>query len=257
MTRDKWNPLQYERFKSERAQPFHDLLALVRPEPNMRVADLGCGTGELTRRLHETLGARETVGIDTSEAMLEKSTEFAGSGVRFEQGNIAAFQPSEPYDLLFSNAALHWVPGHTELLARLSASLSERGQLAVQVPANDDHPSQSTAREVATEELFADALGGYVGQRPVLRPEEYSTLLYRLGFREQHVRLQVYGHLLASRQEVVEWVKGTTLTPYQERLRADLYDRFLARYRDVLLPRLEDTQPYYYTFKRILFWARR
>ncbi len=257
MTQDAWNPQQYERFKSERTQPFHDLLALVRPEPGMRVADLGCGTGELTRWLHETLGARETVGIDSSNAMLEKSTEFTGHGVRFEQGDIAAFQPSEPYDLLFSNAALQWVPGHSKLLARLSASLSERGQLAVQVPANDDHPSQATAREVAAEGVYADALGGYAGHRPVLRPEEYSTLLYKLGFRKQHVRLQVYGHLLASRQEVVEWVKGTTLTPYQERLPADLYDRFLAHYRDVLLPRLEDTQPYYYPFKRILFWAQR
>ncbi len=58
-----WNPEQYERFKTERAQPFHDLLALVEPRPGMRVVDLGCGTGELTRLMHEQLEAAETLGV--------------------------------------------------------------------------------------------------------------------------------------------------------------------------------------------------
>jgi trans-aconitate 2-methyltransferase len=71
------------------------------------------------------------------------------------------------------------------------------------------------------------------------------------------VRLQVYGHQLASRDEVVEWVKGTLLIDYQQRMPADLYDRFLQTYRARLLPRLADTRPYFYPFKRILFWARR
>ena len=87
--------------------------------------------------------------------------------------------------------------------------------------------------------------------------EEYATLLDSLGYRKQHVRLQVYGHHLASRAEVVEWVKGTLLIDYQQRMTAVLYDRFLQTYRARLLPRLTDTSPYFYPFKRILYWARR
>ncbi len=71
-----WFPEQYERFKSERKQPFLDLLALVEKHPRMRVVDLGCGTGELTRELHDTLGAEETLGIDNSETMLLKAGSF-------------------------------------------------------------------------------------------------------------------------------------------------------------------------------------
>src|ERR671917_284386 len=111
-----WNPEQYGRFHGERAQPFFDLLALVDPRPGMRVVDLGCGTGELTRELHRQLAARETIGIDNSPAMLAKSAPFAGDRLRFEPGDIGAFESEGDYDLVFSNAALQWVPDHEPLL---------------------------------------------------------------------------------------------------------------------------------------------
>ncbi len=256
MARDSWDPAQYERFHDERARAFVDLLALVRPRPGMRVVDLGCGTGALTARVHRELGARETLGIDRSGAMLARATP--GKGLRFEMGDVAAFAARGDYDLVFSNSALHWVADHAALFARLTAALRAEGQLAVQMPANFDHPSHVVAAEVAGEAPFGDALGGRPhAERPVMPPEEYALLLERLGYAEQHVRLQVYGHRLAARDEVVEWVKGSLLTDYQRRLPAELYEPFVARYRERLLPRLADTAPYFFTFKRVLLWARR
>jgi trans-aconitate 2-methyltransferase len=254
---DPWNPDQYEKFRDERRRPFVDLVALIQPRSALRVIDLGCGTGELTRILHERLAARETVGVDSSQAMLDKSARFAAAGLRFEKADIAEFRSEPPYDLIFSNAALHWIAGHDALFARLAAALVEGGQLAVQVPANFDEASHVVAAEVASEEPFRTPLAGYAGVRNVLAPEAYARLLDRLGFAEQHVRLQVYGHKLARRDDVVEWVKGTLLTDYERRLPAELFARFLQRYRERLLPRLEDTSPFFFPFKRILLWARR
>ena len=85
MSRNVWNPVQYERFRDERSQPFFDLMALVRPQAEMHVVDLGCGTGELTRELHRHLGAEETVGIDNAPGMLAKSNTFVEPGLRFER----------------------------------------------------------------------------------------------------------------------------------------------------------------------------
>jgi trans-aconitate 2-methyltransferase len=234
-----WNPEQYERFKAERSQPFWDLVALIDPAPNMRIADLGCGTGELTRALHEKLGARETVGVDKSASMLAKAP--AAPGLKFRQQSIEEFSDGG-FDLIFSNAALQWVADHERLFPRI-ARLGN--QLAVQMPANDDHPSHLAAAEVARE------LGMEVRPAYVLPPERYASLLHEIGFRRQQVTLQVYGHLLPSSEDVIEWVKGTLLTFY-------MHDpRFIDRYRERLLQRIGVQRPYFYTYKRVLIVASR
>ncbi|HUL59805.1 MAG TPA: methyltransferase domain-containing protein [Anaeromyxobacteraceae bacterium] len=254
--RDAWDPDRYARFRDERRAPFLDLLALIEPHPGMRVVDLGCGSGELTRLAHERLGASETLGVDSSPAMLERARPLAGGGLSFAPGDAGAFA-GRGYDLVLSNAALHWVPDHAGLLPRLAACLGEGGQLAVQVPANEDHPSHALARAVAAEPPFRDALGGHVRRSPVLAPEEYAQLLFRAGFRARRVRVEVYGHPLAARDEVVEWVRGTLLTDYEKRLAPDVWGAFLARYRERLLAALPDERPFLYTYRRVLLWARR
>lgn len=242
-----WNPEQYERFKAERAQPFRDLLALIEHRPRMQIVDLGCGTGELTRELHEHLSAEETLGIDSSETMLLRSGS-GGEVMRFEKGDIEAFVTDRPYDLVFSNAALHWVPDHERLFTRFASFLTPRGQFAIQMPANNDHPSHATAAEVAREmqvEPRADH---------VLPPEQYASLFHRLGFKRQHVRLQVYGHELPSAADVVEWNRGALLTDYEQRL-GSRFPQFLETYTERLMQRLSTTTPFFYTYKRILLWA--
>lgn len=256
---DSWDPAQYERFKAERTQPFRDLLALLRPAHEPRVVDLGCGTGELTDHLHLATRSVATLGIDSSPAMLAQARP--APRLEFREADIATFTSDTPFDVVFSNAALQWVPHHRELLARVADLVAPGGQLAVQMPANQDHPSHLVAADVATEPQFAEAFEGGPPPDPVrtnvLRPEQYATLLDELGFAEQHVRLQVYGHHLASSEDVVEWVKGTTLTRFRDRLPAHVYDAFVVRYRDALIEVLGDQRPYFYAFKRILFWARR
>jgi len=258
MPPDAWDPDRYDRYRDDRRRPFFDLLALIRPRPGMRVIDLGCGSGELTRELHRHVKGRDTLGLDSSAAMLAKSDGFVADGLRFARGDIADFASGPDYDLVFSNAALHWLPDHEVLFARLSAALAPGGQLAVQLPSNFDHPSHTVATEVAAEPHFAAALGGYVhASRNVLAPEEYASILDRLGYTEQHVRLQVYGPHLTARDEVVQWTSGTLLTDYERRLSPADYERFVARYRELLLPRLADAHPYFFTFKRLLLWGVR
>lgn len=243
-----WSPQQYERFRLERRQPFDDLAALVEKRPRMQVVDLGCGTGELTRELHEILDAGETMGIDSSATMLLKAGHFDGQMLRFEKGTIEAFVTDRPYDLIFSNAALHWVPDHERLFTRLTSFLSPTGQIAVQMPANDDHPSHRIAAEVAS------TFGIAPRPDPILPVQAYAALLHHLGYVRQHVRLQVYGHLLPSSDDVVEWVRGALLTHYEEQL-GDRFEPFLADYSDRLRTVLGDVTPYFYTYKRLLLWG--
>jgi len=252
-----WNPDQYHRFRDERSQPFFDLLELVEPTAGGRVVDLGCGTGELTRILHERSGAAETLGVDNSETMLAKSGSVAGGGLRFETADIATFEGPGAFDIVFTNAALQWLPDHESLIPQVASLVKPGGQLAFQVPANADHPSHLVAHAVAREEPFATALNGYVREWPVLPPERYAEMLDELGFVQQSVRLQVYGHHLESTNGAVEWVKGTLLTDYERRMPPELYQGYLARYRERLVAEVGMRSPYFYAFKRVLAVGRK
>jgi len=213
---DAWRPAQYERFREERAQPFWDLAALVEPRPGMRVVDLGCGTGELTAQLHQKLQARETVGIDSSAAMLARAP--SAPGLRFEQRDAAGFAPQDRFDLVFSNAALHWIPDHAGLFKRLTTALAPGGQIAVQMPMTDGLITHQTAGDLARSPAFRPLLGGYERRAPLPDPSQYASWLHHLGYVRQHVRVVMYAHLLDSREDVVEWVRGALLTEYQRRL---------------------------------------
>ena len=254
-TFDGWDPDKYNQFAAEREQPFWDLVRLLEPVDSPKVVDLGCGDGRLTAALSESIGSRSMLGIDSSIAMIAAAAKHSSEHVRFAVGDIGAWEQADSYDLVFANASMQWVPDHPAVLAKWSTSLRQGGQLAVQVPANADHPAHLVAAELA-EELMDDPPPDVVAQN-VLVPERYAELLDALGFDRQHVRLQVYVHHLASAAEVVEWVKGTTLTRFKEPLGAAGWDRFIDLYRERLLAVLGDRSPYLYPFKRILMWGQR
>lgn len=255
--RDRWSPEQYNRFHDERKQPFYDLAAMIQPRPGLRVIDLGCGTGEFTAELAERLPDSVVEGVDSSPAMLAQAAPRAAERVRFRKAEISALQDYSGFDLIFSNAALQWVPENETLLHRMLTTLPPGGQIAVQVPQNDSHPSHRLAHDVAREAPFRELLGGFVRETNALSLERYAEILYAHGVREQLCIEKIYGHEMASTRDVTEWVKGTMLTAYLSRLDTEGQAAFLAAYNERLLAALGEQQPYFYPFRRLLFWARR
>jgi len=234
-----WDPEQYLKFRSEREKPFYDLLKLLKGMPKS-IVDLGCGTGALTKVLHEAFKAESTIGIDSSETMLEKAPK--ADGLQFVLQDIASFNPDHKFDLIFSNAALHWLPDHKALFERLFKYA--RGEIAVQVPCSFDLPTHTIAKEILEIEFPS-----------VLTIEEYSELFYRLGAKEQIVRKQVYPLILPSADDVVEWVKGSLLSAYRARLTNEEYQEFLKKYTERIRAHFKE-KPVFIPFKRILLWAK-
>jgi trans-aconitate 2-methyltransferase len=248
-----WDPKQYHKFQAERSAPFFDLLALVEVRPHLKVVDLGCGTGELTQHLAEKLPDSDVTGLDSSAQMLEKAAAFSSPNLRFQQGDQA--QLSGQWDLIFSNAALHWSENHAELIPRLFEKLRPGGQIAVQVPSNHNHISHQIYRETANEEPFKSVLAGFQRYAPVLTVDEYARLFFDCGAENIVVFEKVYPHVLEDSDAVVEWISGTALVPYFERL-GDHKEEFVSVLRAKMRRALPEA-PVFYPFRRTLFSARK
>ena len=248
-----WNPDLYHKFQSERSAPFHDLLALVDVRPRLKVIDLGCGTGELTRQLADQLPESEVNGLDSSPEMLTNAASFQRPGLVFVKGDQSAL--TGEWDLIFSNAALQWSENHAELIPSLYRKLAPGGQIAVQVPSNHDHISHRIYRETANEEMFKFLLNGYQRYSPVLKIDDYARILFNCGAEQITVFEKVYPHVLEDSDAVVEWISGTALVPYFERL-GKHRDEFVQSIREKMRAAMPD-RPVFYPFRRTIFSARK
>lgn len=249
-----WNPDLYHKFQSERSLPFNDLLALIQVREGLEVVDLGCGTGELTRRLADALPGSTVLGIDTSPQMLARASEQARPGLQFKLGSIE--DVAGEWDLVFSHAAIQWVEDHATLVPRLLHTVRPGGQLAVQTPSNHSHVTHRLIREIASKEPFRSALDGWTRISPVLPVDEYAELLYAHGGRDITVVEKVYPHVLENSDALAEWTSGTALLPYFERLPQAMHEPFMERYRSRLRALWPEGQVFY-GFRRTLFVATR
>ena len=251
-----WDPEQYLKFVDARSRPALDLLARLAGESPRSIVDLGCGAGNITRLLAERWPAAQVVGIDGDPAMLAKAAATA-SGIVWQQAEIADWHAAGAPDLIFSNAALHWLGDHQQLLPSLIGQLAPGGVLAVQMPANFAAASHRILRELAAESRWRDVLGG-ARMGSVLSPATYHQLL-RPHCRQLELWETTYWQLLAGDDAVGEWMRGTTLLPYLARLDATAGERFLDAYRQRLraaYPQQADGSTLF-PFTRIFFVARR
>jgi trans-aconitate 2-methyltransferase len=207
----------------------------------------------LTRQLADALPDSTVTGLDSSPQMLEKAAAYAGPNLRFVQGDQAAL--SGEWDLIFSNAALHWTENHAELISSLYQRLRPGGQIAVQVPSNHNHISHRIIRETAGEEPFQTVLNGFQRYAPVLSIDQYARLLFDCGADDIVVFEKVYPHILEDSDAVVEWISGTACVPYFERLGEHKED-FIGMIREKMRRELPHS-PVFYPFRRTLFSARK
>lgn len=212
-----WEPAKYGEFADHRSRPFFDLTARIGAVEPRTVVDLGCGPGTLTATLARRWPQARVLGLDNSTAMLEQarkhtSAQTAGS-LSFAQGDIATWMPHADTDVVVSNAALQWVPGHRSLMSQWLRLLHPGGWLAVQVPANFQAPSHVLMRELAASARWREQLAGVLRHEDaVAEPSDYQELFLQRGIQAE-VWETTYHHVLQGPDPVLEWVRGTGLRP--------------------------------------------
>ncbi len=249
----RWDPALYLSFDEHRARPFHDLLARVGAENPRGVVDLGCGPGHLTRVLAARWPDASVIAIDSSPEMVEAARE---RGIDAMLGDVADWSPTPETDVVVSNAVLHWVPSHPQLLPRWLAALPAGAWFALQVPGNAAAPSHALVAELLDEPRWRRSAALDEGVI-VLDPSGYAELLADAG-ADVDAWETTYVHRLAGPDPVLRWISSTTLRPVQEALDEADY----ARFREELAPRLRAAYPQrpdgttWFLFRRVFAVAR-
>ena len=209
----RWDPQQYGRFAEERGRPFLELIERIGASNPRRVVDLGCGPGKLTTLLADRWPAAEVIGIDSSAEMIKQATALGDDRVRFEIGDISSWQPGTHDDVVVTNAALQWVPGHADIITTWLAALPAGAWLAWQVPGNFGSPSHTLMRDRADSPRWADKVGAVLRHDGAVHsPSEYANLLLAAGWSADAWET-TYTHVLSGADPVLEWVRGTGLRP--------------------------------------------
>lgn len=247
-----WNADKYNTYKTERSQPFFDALNLVIKKPALKVLDLGCGDGEFTNILSDYLNNADLTGIDSSENMLQKAFRFEKPGLHFSLNSIEEQLALEnKWDLVFSNAALHWVKDHPGLFKLLKNRINPGGQLVIQMPCQNQNMSNRLMKEVAEQEPFQKYFSASELHSPVLDAETYAELLYELGANNIHIFEKIYLMTFPDVSSVYEFTAATALLSYAEKLPKEIFSLFVEKYQELLqaaFPKL----PALYPFRRIL-----
>jgi trans-aconitate 2-methyltransferase len=227
-----WDPERYLTYAGERGRPFLDLIGRIDAAEPSRVVDLGCGPGNLTRLLPQRWPGAEVVGVDLSVEMIAKARAADIDGVRFEVGDVGAWQAEGPVDVLLSNATLQWVPDHLDLLPELVAQVAPGGWFAFQVPGNFGAPSHVLLHELSADFRFSPYLQG-IAPRPTHEPETYHHALLGLGCAVDAWET-TYFHLLQGEDPVFTWISGTGARPTLQALPDELREEFEADYKQLL-----------------------
>ena len=238
-----WDPHQYARFADHRNRPFFELVNRVAATAPQLVVDLGCGNGPLTLALADRWPDARIVGVDSSAPMLAAARELdTGARVEWVEADLTTWRTAglgAAPDVIVTNAALQWVPGHLELIGGWVAGLADDGWFALQVPGNFGAPSHRLMREVAALQPRAAELGAALARAGSAEPATYLQVLASAGC-EVDAWETTYEQVLdpAGEQEnpVLEWVAGTGLRPALDLL-ADPVERaaFLEPYAAALL----------------------
>ena len=213
-----WDPARYLRYADQRGRPFEDLLARVPSDQPRRVADLGCGPGNVTALLCQRWPEADVIGVDSSAEMIEAAAASAdpwltpAGRLAFERSDLRTWQPSEPVDVLITNATLQWVPGHLDLLPTLLGHVTPGGWFAMGVPGNFGAPSHTLLADLQCDSRWAYRITGDQFRPASHEPADYLRALTAAGAQAE-VWETTYYYVLPGVNGVLDFVSSTALRP--------------------------------------------
>ena len=252
-----WNPNLYMKYANERTQPAIDLIARIHLTTPDRIIDIGCGPGNSTNALKTRWPDADLTGLDSSAAMIEQA------GINYPDIKWICADAADDlrslgkYDLVFSNAALQWLPDQDIVLRNLYGLLNSGGVLAVQVPNTVNMPLRIELKKLADSEKWKDRFRNFDTTHAVNQAGYYYDILSRLS-SEIYLWQTDYYHVMDSHDDIIKWYSSTGLRPYLDILTEEEITHFLYDYKKLLEASYETSSSngkILFPFTRIFFTA--
>jgi trans-aconitate 2-methyltransferase len=251
-----WQPTDYLKFGKERTQPSVDLVSRIALPDARRILDIGCGPGNSTAVLRSRWPKAELTGIDSSPEMIEKAKSDHASG-KWVVADYRNWDAGETYDLVFSNATIHWIPDHERLFAKMFAMTSNGGAVAAQVPSVQDSAVHQAARRLSQTDEWREILAANESALTYHPATYYYQLLSKLS-RQVELWHTTYYHIMESHEQIIEWYSSTGLKAYLSLIPGDegkqRFKREVLEASAESYPALEDGK-IMFPFKRLFMLA--
>ena len=236
-----WNATDYAKNSSEQQKWARELIAKLNLRGDERVLDLGCGDGKVTAEIAQQLPRSEIVGVDLSQEMIDFAQRtFDQPNLSFAHGDATALTFNKEFDVVFSNAVLHWVYDHVPVLNGIDRALKPGGRILLQMGGRGNAAGiLAIVNEIACRERWSPYFASFSFRYGFHGPEGYSRWLTDAGFRPRRVELIPKDMTHATRERFTGWFR-TTWMPWTDRIPAAYREEFIA---DVIGTYLQ-TQPH-------------
>lgn len=179
------------------------------------ILDLGCGDGQLTARLAARVPRGRVLGIDASAGMLQAARRHEGGNLQFLQKDIGELDFIDEFDVVFSNATLHWVPDHARLLDNVFRALREGGLLRFNFAGEGNCENFfRVVRQAMTDARFSGYFRDFVWPWYMPSLEQYQSLVARSRFHEIRVWAENADHVFPDSEAIVHWIDQPSLVPF-------------------------------------------
>ncbi len=239
MERYEWNPADYTAHSHAQYQWASEVIGKLNLKGTESVLDIGCGDGKVTALIGSLLPNGHVTGIDSSEEMISQARKsFPASHhtqILFTLMNAMDIQYEEQFDLVFSNAALHWVGDHSRVLYGVAQSLKGGGRLFFQMGGmGNAREIMDIAERMIHVNPWKDFFLGFIPPYTFLSSEEYGVLLEDAGFTKIRAELIPKDMAQEGKEGLSGWIR-TTWLPYMERIPEEMRERFISDLADAYM----------------------
>jgi len=227
----QWDARDYRESSSAQLQWARELLGKLQLKGNERVLDIGCGDGKITAEIAKRLSPGSVLGIDSSEEMInfsrEKFPRDEYPNLYFKIIDARDLSFDREFDVIFSNATLHWVIDHAHVLHRIKKILKPGGRILLQMGGRGN---ASELFAVLASMLAKERWGKYFRDFPFpygfYGVDDYRMWLKRAGLKEKRIELIPKDMTQKGKDGLASWIR-TTWLPYTQRVPEALRNDFI------------------------------